>query len=101
MLILLDEPVLKANRHVAETELSGVIRRAVECDRCVDRELAIGDETVIQFKPRQAARRFVAYNRSSRKCVELVVTEWGRFGVVGAVRGSGVRGSGRQAPKHG
>src|SRR5262245_39391581 len=100
MPILLDEPVLKADRHVAETELSGVIRRAVERDRCVDRDLTIGDETVIQFKPRQAAGRIVAYNRSGRKCVELVVTEWGRFGVVGAVGGSGVRSGWCQAPKH-
>src|SRR5262245_28393815 len=100
MLILLNEPVFKADRHVAETELNGVIRRAVERDRCVDRELAIRDETVIQFKRRQTAGRIAAHNCSGRKCVELVVTEWGRFGVVGAVGRSGVRSMGCQAPQH-
>src|SRR5262245_36540522 len=100
ILILLDEPVLKADRQVAETELSGSIRSAVERGQCVDSKLAIGDKTVIQFKPRQTTGRLVAYNGSGRKCVELVVTYWSRFRIVSAVGGSGVRSRGCHPPKH-
>src|SRR5262245_20370085 len=100
LLVLLDEPVLKTNRCIAVTELGGVVRRAVERDQCVDSELAIGDETIIQFHPWQAARSTVAHNHPGRKCVALVVTERGGFRIVGAVGGSSIRGWGCQAPKH-
>ncbi len=48
----------------------------------------------------RASAIIVAHNHPGRKCIELVVTEWGRFRIVGAVRRSGNRGGGCQAPKH-
>jgi hypothetical protein len=67
--------------------LSGVVRRAVECDGCVDSELAVGDEAIVQFKCGHAARCTVADKRPGRKCVELVATERRRLRIVGAVGG--------------
>ena len=55
LFIFLDESVLKAEVHIAVTELRCAGRRAVECDRCVDSELAVGDKTIVEFKRGQAA----------------------------------------------
>src|SRR5262245_49444283 len=60
--VLLDEPILEADRRIAVAELHRASGRTVECCNGVNRELSIGDDPVVDFNARQSASRIVAHD---------------------------------------
>jgi len=60
--VLVDEPILETNWRVAVSDLRRAAGRTVERCYSVNRELAIGNETVIKFYARQSPSRVAAHD---------------------------------------
>ena len=62
LIVFLDEPILETNRRIAVPELHRAAGRTVERGYSVDRELAIGNESVVEFYPWQSPGRVAPHD---------------------------------------